>query len=58
MLAALPMAGLDQPATYLDWGWVSISVPNLVVIIVMFVLFVLALVVPFPRDHDDDGGAK
>jgi hypothetical protein len=36
---------------FIDWGVVQISVANLVVIAVMIVLFVLALVVPFPRSR-------
>jgi hypothetical protein len=37
---------------------VSISLTNFVVILVMVVLFVLALVVPFPKDHErsSEGG--
>lgn len=38
-----------SPASYVPWGWLSISVPNLIVILVMITLFVLALVVPFPK---------
>jgi hypothetical protein len=34
--------------TYIDWGVVSISLTNLLVIVAMIVVFVLALVVPFP----------
>jgi hypothetical protein len=34
---------------YLDWGWLSVSVPNLIVIGAMVALFVLALVLPFPK---------
>jgi hypothetical protein len=34
---------------YLDWGVVSISLTNLLVIIVMVVVFLLALLVPFPH---------
>ena len=45
--------GLESPATFLEWGWLSISVPNLIVIVVMVVLFVLAVVVPFPKDKGD-----
>ena len=48
-------AALDNPAQYVGWGWLQISVPNLIVIIVMLVLFVLALVLPFPRDKHDGG---
>ncbi len=48
-------AALDNPATYFSWGWLQISVGNLVVILVMLVLFVLALVLPFPGGHDEGG---
>lgn len=30
---------------------VTISVPNLIVIVTMVTVFVLALVLPFPKDH-------
>jgi hypothetical protein len=36
-------------ASYLPWSWFSISVPNGIVILVMITLFVLAIVVPFPK---------
>jgi len=36
---------------YIDWGVVSISLTNLLVIVGMIVIFVLALVIPFPREH-------
>ncbi len=44
--------GLNHPAPYLHWGPVQLSVPNAVVIILMLVVFALALVVPFPKDHE------
>lgn len=34
---------------FVHWGVVQISLPNLLVIIAMLVLFVLALILPFPR---------
>ena len=37
---------------YLSWGVVSISLTNLLIIIGMIVVFVLALVIPFPGDHE------
>jgi hypothetical protein len=37
--------------SYVPWGWLSISVPNLIVIIVMIVLFVLAITLPFPKER-------
>lgn len=39
--------------TYLHWGVIQISVANLVVIGLMIVLFVLALVLPFPAGRDE-----
>ncbi|MBJ7595947.1 MAG: hypothetical protein JF886_14035 [Candidatus Dormibacteraeota bacterium] len=39
---------MDAPAPYFQWGFIQISLPNLVVIGVMLFLFVLALVLPFP----------
>jgi hypothetical protein len=44
---------MDSPANYLHWNFILISVPNLLVIAGMIVLFALALVVPFPH-----GGEK
>jgi hypothetical protein len=40
---------VDTPATYLHWGFIQISVPNLLMIVGMVALFVGALVIPFPR---------
>jgi hypothetical protein len=39
---------LNGEGNYLTWGWFSISWGNLAVIITMLVVFVLALVLPFP----------
>ncbi len=39
---------MDVPATYLNWNFILISIPNVVVIAVMFVVFIIALVAPFP----------
>jgi hypothetical protein len=50
---------MDSPATYLHWGFILISWPNLLVILGMLVVFAIALVAPFP-DHGeaDDVSAK
>jgi hypothetical protein len=45
---------LDTPATYLHWGFILISVPNLLVIAAMIVLFAIALVAPFPHGEEAD----
>jgi hypothetical protein len=40
---------LNRPGHYLHWGVIQISVANLVVIGVMLLVFVLALLLPFPK---------
>jgi hypothetical protein len=49
---AMQVAQMSGQATYLSWGWLSISVPNLIVIVVMILLFVLAILLPFPKGRD------
>jgi hypothetical protein len=44
---------VDTPAQYFHWGFILISVPNLIVIGGMVVLFAIALIAPFP--HSDEG---
>lgn len=52
----VPMGVPADGATFLEYGWFSISVPNLIIIAVMLVLFVLALVLPFPGTGEDVDG--
>ena len=40
---------LNGPGKYFDWGVIQISAANLTVIGVMVALFVLALILPFPK---------
>jgi hypothetical protein len=47
---------MDSPATYLHWGFILISVPSLLVIGLMLVLFAVALVAPFPHGGEDEDG--
>lgn len=47
---------MDAPAQYLHWNFVLISVPNLLMILGMIVVFVAALLAPFP--HHDDAGER
>ncbi|MBC7558208.1 MAG: hypothetical protein H7270_02395 [Dermatophilaceae bacterium] len=42
----------EGPGKYIHWGVIQISVANAIIIAVMVLLFILALVVPFPT-HDD-----
>jgi hypothetical protein len=39
---------MNEPATYLHWGVIQISVGNLIVILLMILVFVIALFAPFP----------
>jgi hypothetical protein len=44
---------MNAPAHYVDWGFIHISVGNLTVIALMVLVFVLAVVLPFPgRGHE------
>jgi uncharacterized iron-regulated membrane protein len=43
---------LDHPAHVVHWGVLQITVANLIVIGAMVLLFVLALLLPFPKSRD------
>jgi hypothetical protein len=45
---------LGGHAYFLHWGVVQISLANFLVILVMLVVFVLALVLPFPGGRDEE----
>ena len=47
---------LDAPAHYVQWGFIQLSVPNLIVIGLMILVFILALVVPLPGHGRRRGG--
>jgi hypothetical protein len=40
---------------YIHWGVIQISAANLLVIGLMVVVFVLAILLPFPKGRRDDG---
>ena len=50
-LMASPL-NLNHVGHYVTWGVIQISVANLVVIAAMVVVFLLALLLPFPRGRD------
>jgi len=52
-LAAIPSAAALEAGHYLHWGVVSISLTNFSIIVAMLVVFVLALIIPFGRHHQD-----
>ena len=45
---------LNGPGHYVHWGFIQISVANLVVIGLMVVVFVAAILVPFRRHRSGD----
>jgi len=47
------LINLDHPGHYINWGFIQISVANLVVICLMVVVFVLAILIPFHRPGGD-----
>jgi hypothetical protein len=49
---------VDNPAAYLHLGFIVISLPNLALIAAMVVIFVIALLVPFPREGGRRGGGS
>ena len=53
--AFAPPVNLNGRGHYLHWGFVQVSVANVVLIAVIAVVFVLALFVPFPGSKGRDG---
>ena len=47
------LINLNGPGRYIHWGFIQISVANFVVIILMIVIFVLAILLPFPKRKRD-----
>ena len=44
--------GLNGTGYYIHWGFFQISLANLIVILLMILVFVLALLLPFPRGRN------
>ena len=45
---------LNSPGRYVHWGFIQISVANIVVIALMFVVFAAAILIPFShRDRPE-----
>lgn len=51
MLTAL--VNLNHPGSYIHWGFFQMSIANFVVILMMVLVFILAIVVPFPRGKEE-----
>ena len=50
------IVNLDGVGHYLHWHFINISVANLVVICLMLLVFVLAILLPFPGQRSKEGG--
>jgi hypothetical protein len=50
------IVNLNHPAHTVDWSFIHLSVANVVVIGLMLVVFVLAIVLPFPGAARRRGG--
>ena len=48
---------LNHPAHYVHWHFFQMSVSNVIVIALMLIVFVLAIVLPFPRGKRLGDGA-
>jgi hypothetical protein len=47
-LSGLLAVNLNSPGYFVHWGFVQISLANLIVILLMIAVFVVALLAPFP----------
>jgi hypothetical protein len=48
------LVDLNHPGRYVHWGFIQLSVANLIVIGAMVVVFVAALLIPFRRHGGSD----
>jgi hypothetical protein len=49
---------LNHPAHTVDWNFIHLSVANVVVIGLMLVVFVLAILLPFPGRGERDAARR
>jgi hypothetical protein len=46
---------LNHHASYLHWQFIDVSVSNVLVVVAMLVVFVVAIVAPFPHGRSQGG---
>jgi len=51
MIAAI--FNLNHPAHTVHWHFIDLSVSNVIVIVLMLVVFVVAILAPFPRHREE-----
>jgi hypothetical protein len=52
-LVSAALFNLNHPAHYVHWNFFQMSVPNLVVIVLMIVVFIAAILLPFPKHRQE-----
>lgn len=52
-LVSAALVNLNHPAHYVHWHFLQMSVPNLVVIGLMIVVFIAAILLPFPKHRQE-----
>ncbi len=45
---------LNHPAHVITWHFISLSVANVIVIVLMLVVFALAILLPFPHGKQEE----
>ena len=48
------LVNLNGPGRYVHWGFIQMSVANLVVIALMILVFIAAILIPFHRHKRED----
>ncbi len=48
---------LNHHATYVHWHFIELSLSNVIVIAVMFVVFFAAILLPFPKHKEVETGS-
>jgi hypothetical protein len=49
---------MDSPAPYIHWGFFLISLPNFILIVVMLLVFIGAILAPFPHHGHGRGRSE
>jgi hypothetical protein len=49
---------LNHPAHTVDWQFIHLSVANVVVIVLMLIVFLLAILLPFPGAAERDAARR
>ncbi|HEV2968168.1 MAG TPA: hypothetical protein VG009_08710 [Candidatus Dormibacteraeota bacterium] len=48
------LINLNGNGRYIHWGFIQLSYANFAVIVLMIIVFILAIILPFPKRKRDD----